>query len=176
MFLLLYDGFCFFFFFFFQAEDGIRDLTVTGVQTCALPIYLKVTSPPPACGFVTLRWPANTAPTSRCLPSSWAAAMPNSCSPTRFTSESAEPSSSTSVPGWAARISSENRSVANWCSEPLAFSTLNVTRPSRPYGLRSSRAGTGTGDGREAPPQAAEQSVRSATVRYTGAVTGRLRT
>src|SRR5438309_3910560 len=27
-------------FFFFQAEDGIRDGTVTGVQTCALPIYL----------------------------------------------------------------------------------------------------------------------------------------
>src|SRR6266853_1747793 len=26
------------YFFFFQAEDGIRDLTVTGVQTCALPI------------------------------------------------------------------------------------------------------------------------------------------
>src|SRR2546430_5639468 len=26
--------------FFFQAEDGIRDLTVPGVQTCALPIYL----------------------------------------------------------------------------------------------------------------------------------------
>src|SRR5690349_22288591 len=33
-FLLLF----FFFFFFFQAEDGIRDLYVTGVQTCALPI------------------------------------------------------------------------------------------------------------------------------------------
>src|SRR3712207_5133915 len=28
----------FFFFFFFQAEDGIRDIGVTGVQTCALPI------------------------------------------------------------------------------------------------------------------------------------------
>src|SRR5690349_22044046 len=28
----------FWFFFFFQAEDGIRDLYVTGVQTCALPI------------------------------------------------------------------------------------------------------------------------------------------
>src|SRR5688572_30897726 len=27
------------FFFFFQAEDGIRDLTVTGDQTCALPIF-----------------------------------------------------------------------------------------------------------------------------------------
>src|SRR2546422_9202663 len=28
-----------FFFFFFQAEDGIRDVAVTGVQTCALPIW-----------------------------------------------------------------------------------------------------------------------------------------
>src|SRR5688572_31846822 len=27
--------------FVFQAEDGIRDLTVTGVQTCALPIYSR---------------------------------------------------------------------------------------------------------------------------------------
>src|SRR2546430_11202912 len=26
---------------FIQAEDGIRDLTVTGVQTCALPIYMR---------------------------------------------------------------------------------------------------------------------------------------
>src|SRR5438309_1710141 len=31
-----------FFFFFFQAEDGIRDGTVTGVQTCALPILPRV--------------------------------------------------------------------------------------------------------------------------------------
>src|SRR5690348_5479000 len=30
-----------FFFFFFQAEDGIRDGRVTGVQTCALPILLS---------------------------------------------------------------------------------------------------------------------------------------
>src|SRR3989440_12954564 len=30
-----------FVFFFFQAEDGIRDLIVTGVQTCALPIFLQ---------------------------------------------------------------------------------------------------------------------------------------
>src|SRR3989475_12866250 len=30
------------FFFFFQAEDGIRDLTVTGVQTCALPISARL--------------------------------------------------------------------------------------------------------------------------------------
>src|SRR5256885_187473 len=30
------------FFFFFQAEDGIRDYKVTGVQTCALPISLTI--------------------------------------------------------------------------------------------------------------------------------------
>src|SRR5688500_19976637 len=36
-----YDG-CFpcIYFFFFQAEDGIRDYKVTGVQTCALPIWI----------------------------------------------------------------------------------------------------------------------------------------
>src|SRR5438445_11212292 len=33
------------YFFFFQAEDGIRDIGVTGVQTCALPILIK------GCGF-----------------------------------------------------------------------------------------------------------------------------
>src|SRR5437773_8717715 len=32
----------FVFFFFFQAEDGIRDRDVTGVQTCALPISLEI--------------------------------------------------------------------------------------------------------------------------------------
>ena len=32
----------FFLIFFFQAEDGIRDVAVTGVQTCALPIYSLV--------------------------------------------------------------------------------------------------------------------------------------
>src|SRR5437773_3725381 len=35
----------FFFFFFFQAEDGIRDRDVTGVQTCALPISPRGTGP-----------------------------------------------------------------------------------------------------------------------------------
>src|SRR5690349_22881118 len=38
----------FFFFFFFQAEDGIRDLYVTGVQTCALPISARHRSRCPA--------------------------------------------------------------------------------------------------------------------------------
>src|SRR5437763_15114283 len=37
MFLYYYVSF----FFFFQAEDGIRDTSVTGVQTCALPIFFQ---------------------------------------------------------------------------------------------------------------------------------------
>src|SRR5258708_34307189 len=39
-------------FFFFQAEDGIRDDLVTGVQTCALPI-LKITEP----ATIRMLWP-----------------------------------------------------------------------------------------------------------------------
>src|SRR5256885_9867967 len=43
------------YFFFFQAEDGIRDYKVTGVQTCALPISLpspaRSTSGNPLCGI-----------------------------------------------------------------------------------------------------------------------------
>src|SRR2546428_3041146 len=38
-------------FFFFQAEDGIRDLIVTGVQTCALPISGTERSSPRVYGF-----------------------------------------------------------------------------------------------------------------------------
>src|SRR5256886_12470115 len=41
------------FFFFFQAEDGIRDLTVTGVQTCALPI--SVLGPGGDAGVIRVR-------------------------------------------------------------------------------------------------------------------------
>src|SRR5205809_1650026 len=41
-FLVLFYYCFFFFFFFFQAEDGIRDVAVTGVQTCALPISSRV--------------------------------------------------------------------------------------------------------------------------------------
>src|SRR3712207_7850884 len=41
--------------FFFQAEDGIRDIGVTGVQTCALPILLLLpTSYPSSIRFLVL--------------------------------------------------------------------------------------------------------------------------
>src|SRR5215813_7099704 len=39
------------FFFFFQAEDGIRDADVTGVQTCALPILAPAELPKQAASF-----------------------------------------------------------------------------------------------------------------------------
>src|SRR5207302_7976845 len=46
----------FWFFFFFQAEDGIRDFHVTGVQTCALPIWILKTKPAScASGGITVR-------------------------------------------------------------------------------------------------------------------------
>src|SRR5699024_12203729 len=58
-----------YFFFFFQAEDGIRDRNVTGVQTCALPI-----SPPsPACPVNNLR---NRAPVDPPKPRSTAIQPP----------------------------------------------------------------------------------------------------
>src|SRR5256885_5445932 len=58
VFLFLYFLFCisstlYFFFFFFQAEDGIRDYKVTGVQTCALPISCALEMRP----SMTTAWP-----------------------------------------------------------------------------------------------------------------------
>src|SRR2546422_8316263 len=59
--------------FFFQAEDGIRDVAVTGVQTCALPIYLSrparalVRSPLPVCAAVVRRVSARAAPAGWCV-------------------------------------------------------------------------------------------------------------
>src|SRR5437764_15280117 len=40
--------------FFFQADDGIRDTSVTGVQTCALPICCTMRSPAKMTAFVGL--------------------------------------------------------------------------------------------------------------------------
>src|SRR2546427_6412396 len=48
------------FFFFFQAEDGIRDLTVTGVQTCALPIWCHQASRIPQVRLVGAQDPVET--------------------------------------------------------------------------------------------------------------------
>src|SRR5437667_596524 len=63
---------CIFFFFFFQAEDGIRDRDVTGVQTCALPI-LRAPSPPG--DVLEVREPAPGGDGARTLPVATAAGL-----------------------------------------------------------------------------------------------------
>src|SRR5579883_3031668 len=58
IFCVVSDEECMVCFFFFQAEDGIRDFHVTGVQTCALPIWESGGMVPgrAAGGIVTPRW------------------------------------------------------------------------------------------------------------------------
>src|SRR5436305_14659991 len=54
------------FFFFFQAEDGIRDADVTGVQTCALPIWIRdELSPRVAVSLMAQYYPTNVAGTNQ---------------------------------------------------------------------------------------------------------------
>src|SRR5690606_40229556 len=50
-------------FFFFQAEDGIRDFHVTGVQTCALPIFLVLIPTAMVQRALFARWRFNLAET-----------------------------------------------------------------------------------------------------------------
>src|SRR5690606_40233362 len=55
----------FVYFFFFQAEDGIRDFHVTGVQTCALPILPACL---PSASRATPRSPAGRSKSRACSP------------------------------------------------------------------------------------------------------------
>src|SRR2546430_4426464 len=118
------------FVFFFQAEDGIRDLTVTGVQTCALPI---LTPPPvPKLGVVklstsvaralsrgtaevsTARFPVGSVPATETIK------RPDTAAQLSRTSVSVGPESS-SVPLVVAAAA---------CAYPLDRSTVRL-RPSR---------------------------------------------
>src|SRR2546430_13319635 len=84
--------------FFFQAEDGIRDLTVTGVQTCALPISTYVRRRP------ATRCTAGSAPrTSVCIPTTATATTPDA----RDIAPSSTNSSRATC--WAVRRSEERR-------------------------------------------------------------------
>src|SRR5258707_10807016 len=55
------------FLFFFQAEDGIRDIGVTGVQTCALPILPFTSGEALENASLCLGWPAPTGLTPQAL-------------------------------------------------------------------------------------------------------------
>src|SRR5256886_13314102 len=67
------------FFFFFQAEDGIRDLTVTGVQTCALPIS-SVSATPMMRAISGICGPDSPYGYPRPSMCSWCSSMPGSTS------------------------------------------------------------------------------------------------
>src|SRR5207237_2901907 len=79
---------CAVFFFFFQAEDGIRDSSVTGVQTCALPIstspHTGSRSPCSACPIrCGARWASPSASPARAGPRRARARSPAISRPSR---------------------------------------------------------------------------------------------
>src|SRR5438552_7435061 len=84
------------FVFFFQAEDGIRDDLVTGVQTCALPICQRKT--PKLRSPTLLRRQACRWRTSKCTACSWAA-----------DSDGAEERRTSCARAWRLRRSEERR-------------------------------------------------------------------
>src|SRR6266536_6106386 len=93
----------FVFFFFFQAEDGIRDPLVTGVQTCALPI---------------LRSWAATAPEAsmRLTNATWLDACESSAGSTALAGALRAPAMATdrcAAPGWAA-VAAAGASLPAW--------------------------------------------------------------
>src|SRR5699024_11278438 len=94
--------------FFFQAEDGIRDRNVTGVQTCALPIspVAESSSAPPASTV-----PASAASPESASPAS--VACPVSAGPSVNTGWSDAEASAADAPSSAGR--SEERRVGTEC-------------------------------------------------------------
>src|SRR5690625_7575804 len=100
------------FFFFFQAEDGIRDGHVTGVQTCALPISQLSCAP---------TWP----PGSR-RRAAWAAVAPGAPAAPAGAPETPH----ASVSGPAGRATTSLTAAAS--PEPSARRTRTLTAPEHP--------------------------------------------
>src|SRR5207244_5388339 len=89
------------FIFFFQAEDGIRDDLVTGVQTCALPISLAISSRLIAASPARFLSCVNNSVSNECTRDVWAAPRSQICS---------DPISR-KVGSWERRSRSEERRV-----------------------------------------------------------------
>src|SRR6266545_4373175 len=131
-----------FFFFFFQAEDGIRDKLVTGVQTCALPICRPGSTPGPACsaqpsGGSRRRWPVTSSaragygsagvPRRRHRPPA-----PPTARPPRSRGRSSSPARTAPARTAPARTASDKRDKA--APKPSGAASVSVSRARRSGG------------------------------------------
>src|SRR5256885_5208487 len=91
-------------FFFFQAEDGIRDYKVTGVQTCALPIFTARSSPS-AATTTSFTTPGRRRPRAATTPRS-----EGRCCSTASCGKTAGPASATAHRSEERRVGKEGRS------------------------------------------------------------------
>src|SRR5207249_6275747 len=94
-------------FFFFQAEDGIRDRNVTGVQTCALPILHQVRPAAARSGHVFVTEPVTQPPPARASGGGWWATVREALRGSRH--------DYTSGPLGRAIVRSEERRVGKGC-------------------------------------------------------------
>src|SRR6266536_5364517 len=160
MFFYFFDLYLFFcIFFFFQAEDGIRDPLVTGVQTCALPISLRhswrhspapLHGPPARSGAFTKRSRASSVRCSGPTGRAPRRAGSSSCTPTSI------PARQSSTRRWKASLSSSappasptprRRSRSLVRSAPDTFGTGGSHGPAGSH--RRLNAPTAQGDGRD---------------------------
>src|SRR5690349_717760 len=133
--------FFFFFFFFFQAEDGIRDLYVTGVQTCALPISSSTRTSSPSSTTssapTSTSKPSPTSPATTRRRSGWTSAC--APSPTRTSGSTTSTSRSPSPPARRCGPRSRPSSPASGSktSTPVPASSCAAGSPTRPATTRS---------------------------------------
>src|SRR2546427_3656987 len=134
-----------FFFFFFQAEDGIRDLTVTGVQTCALPISKSVTATFTAQRF-TLTVNRAGAGSGTATSSDGLISCPSTCTVTYDSGISvtltASPASGSTFTAWSG---CDTVSGATCTVTMTAAKSVTATFTAQRFTLTVNRAGTGSG-------------------------------
>src|SRR2546430_9171053 len=104
--------------FFFQAEDGIRDLTVTGVQTCALPIWRRTAAAATASGGATTAPSAIAAAQGIVGMSAWA---------TTATAAVVNPTATTTRLGTGAQLSLRSLSDASYAASSRTGATNSAS-------------------------------------------------
>src|SRR2546425_12188938 len=132
----------FFFFFFFQAEDGIRDKLVTGVQTCALPISRSETGSHNTAAAEASQLGGELSPTSEttCVtPAAWSSRH-RRCDGTAPIQQP----DSTSV----GRLPAHSFRTRNQVSHAARTGARRPSQPSRSRSTSTTTSASGTGAGR----------------------------